>query len=84
MTVTTPAVDVTETANCVVVRTAGIVDPESGRPTKSVVVFENDTVVELRDDAPEDVPIVLDTDCYAPLRFVDAHSHATIRPWEGN
>lgn len=66
------------------IRTAGLVEPDSGRVTKSVIVLEGETVVELRDDVPADVPVVLDSDGYALPGFVDSHSHATIRPWEGD
>lgn len=66
------------------VRTEGIYNPESRDYDKTVVVFEGGHVSELRDDVPTDVPLVADHDGVAIPGLVDAHSHATIRPWDGN
>ncbi|SFL33110.1 Imidazolonepropionase [Halogranum rubrum] len=66
------------------VRTKGIYNPESRDYDKTVVVFEGGRVSELRDDVPNDVPLVADHDGVAIPGLVDAHSHATIRPWEGD
>lgn len=66
------------------VRTTGLYDPESSTYDRSVVVFESGTIVDVRDDVPNDVPLVADHDGYAVPGLVDAHSHATIRPWEGD
>jgi imidazolonepropionase-like amidohydrolase len=66
------------------VRTTGIYDPETRDYGKTVVVFEGGRVRELRDDVPNDVPLVADHDGVAIPGLVDAHSHATIRPWEGD
>lgn len=65
-------------------RTEGIYDPGEGDYTGSVAVFEDGHVTEVRDDVPNDVELVADHDGYAVPGLVDAHSHATIRPWEGN
>jgi imidazolonepropionase-like amidohydrolase len=66
------------------VRTQGIYDPESSDYDRTVVVFEEGRVSEVRDDVPNDVPLVADHDGVAIPGLVDAHSHATIRPWEGD
>lgn len=66
------------------VRTTGIYDPKKSNYAGSVVIFESGYVVEVRDDVPNDVPLVADHDGYAIPGLVDAHSHATIRPWEGD
>lgn len=65
------------------VRTAGIYDPDAGSYPHSVVVIEDGRVAELRDDVPRDIDAV-EHDGYAIPGLVDAHSHATIRPWEGD
>ena len=74
----------TETTELRAVRTTGIYDPESRDYDRTVVVFEGGRVSEVRDDVPNDVPLVADHDGVAIPGLVDAHSHATIRPWEGN
>lgn len=66
------------------VRTQGIYDPESRDYEQPVVIFEEGRVRELRDDVPNDIPLVADHDGVAIPGLVDAHSHATIRPWEGD
>lgn len=66
------------------VRTKGIYDPETRDYEASVVVIEDGRVTDLRDDVPNDVPLAADHDGYAVPGLVDAHSHATIRPWDGN
>lgn len=67
----------------IAIRTAGIYDPGAGGYTRSVVVFRDGRVSELRDDVPGDIAAV-EHDGYAIPGLVDAHSHATIRPWEGD
>ncbi|SDN14684.1 Imidazolonepropionase [Halogranum gelatinilyticum] len=74
----------TETTELRAVRTKGIYDPEHRDYDRTVVVFEAGRVSEIRDDVPNDVPLVADHDGVATPGLVDAHSHATIRPWEGN
>lgn len=66
------------------VRTEGIYTPESRGYGESVVVFEGTRVAEIRDNVPNDVPVIADHDGVAIPGLVDAHSHATIRPWEGD
>lgn len=66
------------------VRTEGIYAPQESGYDGSVVVFDGEHVSEIRDDVPNDVPVVADHDGYAIPGLVDAHSHATIRPWEGD
>ena len=66
------------------IRTDGVYDPHEGTFGDSVVVTANGWVEETRDDVPADVPLVHDHDGYAVPGLVDAHSHATIRPDEGD
>lgn len=65
------------------VRTTGIYDPDAGAFGDPVVVFADGRVVETRADVPADVP-VHDHDGPAVPGLVDAHSHASIRPGEGD
>lgn len=67
----------------IAIRTNGIYDPDAGEYTYSVVVFQDGRVGELRDDVPRDIGVI-EHDGYAIPGLVDAHSHATIRPWEGD
>ncbi|WP_266083250.1 amidohydrolase family protein [Haladaptatus caseinilyticus] len=66
------------------IRTAGIYHPDREQLDETVVVVEDGLVVELRSDIPVDAEVIVDTDGYAMPGFVDAHSHASIRPWEGD
>ncbi len=74
----------TEHSELRAVRTNGIYNPKQRTYDANVVLFEGDTVYETRDDIPNDVPAVAHHDGYAIPGLVDAHSHATIRPWEGD
>lgn len=78
----TPAPDPNESR--VAVRTEGIYDPQTGGYEHAVAVFDDGRVTEVRDDVPNDVELVADHEGFAIPGLVDAHSHATIRPWEGN
>lgn len=66
------------------IRTNGIYDPREGAFNNSVVIVTDGRVEETRNDVPADVPVVHDHDGYAIPGLVDAHSHATIRPGEGD
>ncbi|WP_227778325.1 amidohydrolase family protein [Haladaptatus pallidirubidus] len=66
------------------IRTDGIYHPDREEIKKSIVVVEDGDIVELRDDVPTDTEVTIETDGYALPGFVDAHSHASIRPWEGD
>lgn len=73
-----------ETTELHAVRTEGIYAPKKDGYDASVVVFKGEQIHEIRDDVPNDVSLVADYDGYAIPGLVDAHSHATIRPWEGD
>lgn len=66
------------------VRTKGIFDPNSGEYERSVAVINDGIITQIRDDVPEDVQLRFEHDGYAIPGLVDAHSHATIRPGEGD
>jgi imidazolonepropionase-like amidohydrolase len=66
------------------VRTRGVYHPDDGELRGRVVVFEDGAVTGVREDVPDDADLLLDADGYALPGLVDAHSHASIRPWEGN
>ena len=66
------------------IRAAGVYDPDAGEMDGTVVEFEGGEVLAVRDDVPDDAEVVLDTDGYVLPGLVDAHSHASIRPGEGN
>lgn len=80
MTTTTDAPE----TDPVAIRTNGIYDPHEQAFTDSVLVVDDGRVVETRNDVPADVPILYEHDGYALPGLVDAHSHATIRPGEGD
>lgn len=73
-----------ERATPVAVRTDGIYDPHSGSIGQSVALIEDGLVTELRDDVPADISVAVEHDGFAVPGLVDAHSHATIRPGEGD
>lgn len=83
MASTPPDVTIDQPAEPFAVRTTGIYDPEAGDYPRSVAVIDEGRVVELRDDVPRDMEAI-DHDGIALPGLVDAHSHATIRPWEGD
>lgn len=68
----------------VAVQTSGVYDPESGSFGPGTVVVDGETVTDVCREPPEGVNVVLETDGYALPGFVDAHSHCSIRPWEGD
>ncbi|MCU4751466.1 amidohydrolase family protein [Halobacteria archaeon AArc-curdl1] len=82
----TDAVDPSETTleEPFAIRTDGIYDPTRDGIGRSVVIVDGDRVLEVRDDVPADVPIAIDHDGFAIPGLVDAHSHATIRPGDGD
>lgn len=66
------------------IRTDGVYHPDEAAVDGRVVVFEDGTVTEVRDEVPAGVEVLYDGDGYALPGLVDAHSHASIRPWEGD
>lgn len=74
----------TEGADRTAIRTAGVFDPDEGTVGPGVVIVANGRVVERRDAVPSDVEVAIDHDGYAIPGLVDAHSHATVRPGEGD
>ena len=66
------------------IRTEGIYDPASRSMGQTVAVVDEGRILEVRDDVPADVDVAIDHDGYAIPGLVDAHSHATIRPGEGD
>ncbi|MDY6818514.1 MAG: amidohydrolase family protein [Halobacteriales archaeon] len=66
------------------VRTAGVYHPDGGTVEGSVVCFEAGKITAIEDTVPSDAEVLADTDGYALPGLVDAHSHASIRPWEGD
>lgn len=66
------------------IRTTGLYDPAAGEYADSVLVVEDGRIVETREDAPGDVRVAFDHDGPAIPGIVDAHSHASIRPGEGD
>jgi len=66
------------------VRTRGVYHPDDGELRGSVIVFEDGELCAVRENAPDDATVVHDSDGYALPGLVDAHSHASIRPWEGD
>lgn len=73
------------TSELTAVRSAqGIYDPSTGTFGDPVAVFKGDRVVERRADVPADASLLVDHEGYAIPGLVDAHTHATIRPGEGD
>lgn len=66
------------------IRTTGVYNPTTQEYDNTVLIIEGDTIADTRSDVPNDIPVVLDHDGPAIPGLVDAHSHATIRPWEGD
>ena len=74
----------TPESNPVAIRTNGIYNPIERAFTDSVVIIRAGRVEETRNDVPSDIPVIHEHDGYAIPGLVDAHSHATIRPGEGD
>lgn len=66
-----------------VIRTNGVYDPETGEFGSGVVIIDGETIAKVCEDVPEDIETVFETDGYALPGLIDAHSHCSIRPWEG-
>ena len=66
------------------IRAAGIYDPDVGGMDGTVLEFSDGTVCAVRDDVPRNGELVFDTEGYVLPGLVDAHSHASIRPGEGD
>lgn len=67
------------------IRSAGVYHPDRAETDGTVLVFDDDVITELRDSVPGDAEVVVDRpDEYVLPGFVDTHSHASIRPWEGD
>lgn len=71
------------TTRCV--RTKGLYHPDRDTIEGRVLVFADGDITAVRDEVPSDADLVLDRpDYYGLPGLVDAHSHAEIRPWEGD
>ncbi len=66
------------------IRTSGVYHPDREVVEGTVILVEDGRVVDVRDDVPNDATLVHDSDSYALPGLVDAHSHAPIRPGEGD
>ncbi len=66
------------------IRTAGIYDPTNRSIARQVAIVRDGRIQAIRDDVPADIEVTIDHDGYAIPGLVDAHSHATIRPGEGD
>jgi imidazolonepropionase-like amidohydrolase len=66
------------------IQTQGVYHPDDASIDGTVLVFDGGIVTAVRDDVPNDAELIADYQGYALPGLVDAHSHASIRPWEGN
>ena len=62
----------------------GVYHPDEERVEGSVLELADGRVRAVREDVPDGADPVVDVDAYALPGLVDAHTHAPIRPWEGD
>lgn len=66
------------------IRTNGLYHPDEGTIDGTVLVVEEGCVEAVRDDVPNNASLTDEFNGYAIPGFIDAHSHASIRPWVGD
>lgn len=66
------------------ISTAGVYHPDEATMDGRVIEIDDGEVVAVHDEVPTDTTAVYQTDGYAVPGLVDAHSHAPIRPGEGD